>query len=77
MSLYSLHEQRERRRGAANAVFDEVAAEVEAARNKIIERAIDRIITADPQAMFSPTLERLGQIWLAAWPYTVLDKDAS
>jgi hypothetical protein len=75
MSFYSQHEPRERRSGAANSVFDEVAAEVEAARNKIIERAIDRIITADPQAMFLPTLERLGQIWLDAWPYT-LDKDA-
>jgi hypothetical protein len=69
MSIHSLADLRERNRAAADSVLAEVAREVQAARDTIMSSALRRLAAADPQATLDPTVERLGRIWVEAWPF--------
>ncbi len=74
MSIHSLAEHRERSRAAADVVFQDIEREVFAARDAIMARALRRLAAADPQLTLTPAVDRLGRIWVDAWP---LDHDES
>ena len=70
MSIHSLSDRRERDRAAADAMFQSIEREVLDARDAIMARALRRLAAADPRATLTPIVDRLGEIWRDAWPFS-------
>lgn len=68
MSVHSMSDRRERNRSAAEAVFADAEREVIAARDSIMARALRRVAQADRDMPLDHAADRLGRIWLDAWP---------
>ncbi len=75
MSIHSLVDRRERRRTAAEAVYADVERQVNEARDRIMNAAMDRLRRADGHATIDAVGERLGRIWSEAWPFAQGDAE--
>ena len=71
MTIHRLDDVRDRRRAAADDVFAQVEREVIAARDTIMASALRRLAQADPSMAVEPAVQRLGALWVGAWPYDV------